>query len=559
MRRSWRISAVCLIVALAGLPALAEHTRFWRTTNYSDFERGTAKGVALWSDGKLVPAAEFGHFADPNLAYLWTLRTDSKGQLYASGGSNARVFRFDKQGHPTTVFQSSELTAQAIAFDAHDNLYVGTSPDGKVYKVTPDGKSSVFFDPKTKYIWSLAIDRDGVVYVGTGDKGEIYAVTPSGKSALFYKSDERHIRALALDGKGDLIAGTDPSGLVIRIAIHRGAAGEPPKAGEAFVIYETAGQEITALDFGRHGNLYAASIGAKHGQEAGPIAEATGTTFVFSASPSATTTAAQAAAAAVAAQGTTPQPAPFTPLTATPGGSHVYRIAPDGSPKLLWESRSDLVYSLGFSPDGKLLLGTGNSGEVIELEGDEIFSKVAETASGQVTGIPLPVGLVDGSRLPEPIFTPATKAEYGEHDENVPFAAVAELVGRDAAAALRDLTLSVYARAETVARERGVILADTKLEFGTDPVSGQITLGDEVLTPDSSRFWPADSWEPGRAQPSFDKQYVRDWLTSDASGWDRAGDAAPPPLPADVVARTRARYLEAYERITGSPLVVPEA
>ena len=178
--------------------------------------------------------------------------------------------------------------------------------------------------------------------------------------------------------------------------------------------------------------------------------------------------------------------------------------------------------------------------------------------NGQVTGIPLPPGLVDGSRLPEPIFTPATKAEYGEHDENVPFAAVADLVGGDAAATLRDLTLAVYARAEQIARERGVILADTKLEFGADPVTGQITLGDEVLTPDSSRFWPADEWEPGHAQPSFDKQYVRDWLTSDASGWDRAGDAEPPQLPAEVVARTRDRYLEAYQRITGSPLVVPE-
>lgn len=180
-------------------------------------------------------------------------------------------------------------------------------------------------------------------------------------------------------------------------------------------------------------------------------------------------------------------------------------------------------------------------------------------ANGQVTGIPLPPGLVDGSRLPEPIFTPATKAEYGEHDENVPFEVVADLVGADAAAALRDLTLAVYTRAEQVARERGVILADTKLEFGTDPVTGQITLGDEVLTPDSSRFWPADVWEPGHAQPSFDKQYVRDWLTSDASGWDRAGDSEPPQLPAEVVARTRDRYLEAYQRITGSPLVVPEA
>lgn len=176
--------------------------------------------------------------------------------------------------------------------------------------------------------------------------------------------------------------------------------------------------------------------------------------------------------------------------------------------------------------------------------------------SGSVTGIALPEGLVDGSRLPEPIFTPATKAELGEHDENVPFEVVAEQVGSGNAEALRSLTLAVYARAEGIARERGVILADTKLEFGTDPTTGAITLGDEVLTPDSSRFWPADLWQPGRAQPSFDKQFVRDWLTSDASGWDRTADAPPPSLPADVVERTRDRYLEAYERLTGTPLSV---
>lgn len=176
--------------------------------------------------------------------------------------------------------------------------------------------------------------------------------------------------------------------------------------------------------------------------------------------------------------------------------------------------------------------------------------------SGSVTGIPLPDGLVDGSRLPEPIFTPATKAELGEHDENVPFEAVVEQIGSGSAEALRSLTLAVYARAEGIARERGVILADTKLEFGTDPTTGAITLGDEVLTPDSSRFWPADLWQPGRAQASFDKQFVRDWLTSDASGWDRTADAPPPALPADVVERTRDRYLEAYERLTGTALAV---
>ena len=177
-------------------------------------------------------------------------------------------------------------------------------------------------------------------------------------------------------------------------------------------------------------------------------------------------------------------------------------------------------------------------------------------AGGSVTGIPLPAGLVDGSRLPEPIFTPATKAELGEHDENVSIDVVADLLGRERAEQLRDLTLAVYSRAESVARQRGVVLADTKLEFGLDPVTGAVTLGDEVLTPDSSRFWPADSWEPGRAQESFDKQYVRDWLTSAASGWDRDGDVEPPLLPVDVVERTRDRYLEAYERLTGAALSI---
>ncbi|WP_380160554.1 phosphoribosylaminoimidazolesuccinocarboxamide synthase [Kineococcus sp. R86509] len=169
--------------------------------------------------------------------------------------------------------------------------------------------------------------------------------------------------------------------------------------------------------------------------------------------------------------------------------------------------------------------------------------------SSTVCGLELPAGLVDGSRLDEPIFTPATKAELGEHDENVTFEHVAATIGADAAAELRDLTLAVYRRAEGIARERGIVLADTKFEFGT--VDGVTILGDEVLTPDSSRFWPAETWEPGRAQPSFDKQFVRDWLTSPASGWDRRGADAPPELPAEVVEKTRDRYVDAYERLTG--------
>ena len=171
-------------------------------------------------------------------------------------------------------------------------------------------------------------------------------------------------------------------------------------------------------------------------------------------------------------------------------------------------------------------------------------------ATGSVCGIALPPGLEDGSRLPEPIFTPATKADLGEHDENVDFAAVVDTVGEIDAHALRDLTLDIYTRAEALARERGIILADTKLEFGRRG-DGTIVLADEVLTPDSSRFWPADEWQPGRPQPSYDKDVIRNWLMSPASGWDRLSGEPPPRLPDEIVQRTRARYVEAYERLTG--------
>ncbi|MEU5975551.1 phosphoribosylaminoimidazolesuccinocarboxamide synthase [Streptomyces sp. NPDC047315] len=174
-----------------------------------------------------------------------------------------------------------------------------------------------------------------------------------------------------------------------------------------------------------------------------------------------------------------------------------------------------------------------------------------------VCGLALPEGLTDGSELPAPIFTPATKAAVGDHDENVSYEEVARQVGAETAALLRQTTLAVYGRARDVARERGVILADTKFEFGyaadaAEDDAAALVLADEVLTPDSSRFWPADQWQPGRPQPSYDKQYVRDWLTSPASGWDRRGELPPPPLPPQVVEATRAKYAEAYELLTGT-------
>ncbi len=358
--------AACALASIA----VAEKTRFWRQSNFDEFDKGTAKGVALRSDGKLALAPRFSEAADPDTAYLWALRVDTKGNMYVAGGSNAKVVRVDAQGKSSTVFESSELAAQAITLDRQDNLYVGTSPDGKVYKVNPKGESSVFFDPKTKYIWDLAIDASGTLYVATGDKGEIYSVTPDGKGQVYYKTEETHVRALTFDGKGNLIAGTDPSGLILRV--------DKGPSPQGFVLYETTRKEVTTLLADKAGNIYAAAIGEK------PRTLSPGQQLIQQAQ-------AAAAAAAAAAQGQqppqAPQPTPFVPFPARPGGSEVYRIGPDGAPETLWTSREDLVYSLGLSAAGKLLLGTGNKGNVIQLEGNSVFSTLAKTSSSQVTGI----------------------------------------------------------------------------------------------------------------------------------------------------------------------------
>ena len=173
-------------------------------------------------------------------------------------------------------------------------------------------------------------------------------------------------------------------------------------------------------------------------------------------------------------------------------------------------------------------------------------------ANGTVCGIKLPEGLTEASRLEEPIFTPAAKAELGEHDENITFEQTVERIGEELATAIRDLSIALYRAARDIAAQRGIIIADTKFEFGIDVTTGALVLADEILTPDSSRFWPADQWVEGQVAPSFDKQYLRDWLVSEQSGWDRSSGANPPALPESVAAATAARYVEAYRRLTGS-------
>ncbi|PYU24065.1 MAG: hypothetical protein DMG32_14800 [Acidobacteria bacterium] len=392
------------------VPAVAEHTRFWRQSDYDAFQKGDAKGVALRSDGRLVLAPKFAPFADASLAYLWSLRLDSRGNLYAAGGSNAKIVRFDNSGNYTTVFESQEMTAQALVFDKGDNLYVATAPDGKVYKVTLAGQKSVFFDPKTKYIWDLALGPDGTLFVATGDPGKIFAVDPSGNSQLFYNAEETHIRTLVLDGKGNLLAGTEPNGLVLRISLGaqssasqngKGSAARPSSTKRAsgqtstqtaaknedsseegsrpaYVVYETARKEITALALDPTGNLYVAAIGDKtpgpprppgqqNEQENAPNGQ---TITVTVGAPS----------------GLQPpqQATPFVPFPVLSSAA-VYRIAPDGSPEEIWASRENSVYAMGLSNEGKLLLGTGNQGAIMQLEGDRVFSRLAKAESQQVT------------------------------------------------------------------------------------------------------------------------------------------------------------------------------
>ncbi|HEV2297524.1 MAG TPA: hypothetical protein VGR72_03290 [Candidatus Acidoferrales bacterium] len=387
MRRTI-VSSVFILSLFCAIVLRAEHTRFWEQSSFEDFEKGTHKGVAIRSDGLLVPAPEFKSFADPNLAYLWALAVDSRGRLYAAGGSDAKVLRIDASGKTTSVFDSSELAAQTLAVDKQDNVYVGTSPDGKVYKLTPDGQHSVFFDPKSKYIWALAFDSRGDLFVATGDKGEVFAVAPDGNGQVFYKSEETHARSLAFDGHGNLIIGTDPNGLIIRVPMESKTGSPLPTAGKAFVIYETSKKEVTALETDPSGNIYAAAVGNKAG--ARPIILPQPGAIASAQLNAALAAGARPQTGAQAQTPATPPPAAPLILPTFPGatgGAEVYKISPDGSPESLWASAQDVVYALGFSSDGHVLLGTGNHGEVIQLDGDQIFSSLASSDASQVTAL----------------------------------------------------------------------------------------------------------------------------------------------------------------------------
>lgn len=343
--------------------AFAEGTRQWKETGYDDFERGTARGVAIRSTGQIELAPSFKSFYTSPSTFIWGIAADKDGVVYAATGAPARVYRVTPDGKATVIFEPKELQVQAIALGQDGAVYAATSPDGKVYRITrkaggtaaaPEFAAEDFFDPKTKYIWDMAFDGQGRLYIATGDNGEIYRVEKSGQGSVFFKSDEAHIRALAFDPRGNLIAGSDGSGLVYRIS----------PTGEGFVLYSAAKKEITALAVDASGNIYASGTGEKRASPANVNPPQ-------------------------AVQGAAPQPAPAAgiPLAGNVnlGGSDVYMIAPDGSPKKIWSSHEDIVYALTFDSAGRLLAGTGNKGRIYAIEKNGDYTDLLKASANQVS------------------------------------------------------------------------------------------------------------------------------------------------------------------------------
>ena len=406
-----RNSAIILIVFLSAAAAgFAEGTRTWEQSNYQDFLKGTAHGVAISSDGFLQLAPAFKLVATTPSSAIWAAAIGPQGEIYAATGAPARVYRILSGGKQVSIFQPQELQVQALVVGKDGAIYAATNPDGKVYKIEPskdagatgvspagveDGrdsrhsgtkpsdqakadsgappngwKSSVFFDPGTKYIWSLALDESGNLYVATGDHGQIFRVAPNGDHSLFFKSDEPHIRVLAFDGQGNVIAGSDGSGLIYRIT---------PK-GDGFVLYSAPKREITSLAIDKSGNIYAAAAGEKRGGS-----PAASLTVAIPAAPKASDSGTPSAG-----PGNAPPPAESavtlnSSSPTIPGGSGIYKIATDGSPSLMWNSRDDLVYALAFDSRGHLLAGTGNRGDIFEVGGREDYTELVKAEASQVT------------------------------------------------------------------------------------------------------------------------------------------------------------------------------
>jgi sugar lactone lactonase YvrE len=359
-----------LILLLAASSTVsAGQTRTWTQGEAADFEKGILKNLSLRSDGRLTLAPLSREVFDTSSSYLWALAQDSKGNLYAGGGTSAKLYRIPPDGKGKMLADLDALEIHAIAVDSRDRVYAATSPDGKIYRIAGNGKPEVFYDPKAKYIWALAFDSAGNLFAATGDRGELHRVTPDGKGTVFFKTEETHVRSLAIDTKGNLILGTEPGGLVLRVT----------PAGEGFVLYQMPKREVTAVAQAPDGAIYAAAVGNRQSTPAlapppAPPAPPAPAQVTVTVGPG-----------AAAARQPAPAPPPSTPPAGVAGGSEVYRIDPDGAPRRVWGHAQDVVYAIAFDAAGRALLGAGNKGNVYRIESPAMYTSLVALPATQVT------------------------------------------------------------------------------------------------------------------------------------------------------------------------------
>ncbi len=357
------------LLLAASSAVFAGQTRTWTQGEAADFEKGILKNLSLRSDGRLTLAPASRELFDTSSSYLWALARDSKGNLYAGGGTGARLYLIPPDGKGKLLADLDALEIHAIAVDSRDRVYAATSPDGKIYRITGNGKPEVFYDPKAKYIWALAFDSAGNLFAATGDQGELHRVTPDGKGSVFFKTEETHVRSLAVDAKGNLILGTEPGGLVLRVSA----------AGEGFVLYQMGKREVTAVAAAPDGAIYAAAVGTR---QILPVAPMPQPPVPVNPAPAPISHMGTTAAAPVR------QPAPPPPSTmpsGVSGGSEVYRIDPDGAPRRVWTNAQDVVYAIAFDATGRALLGAGNKGNVYRIESAAMHTSLLALPATQVT------------------------------------------------------------------------------------------------------------------------------------------------------------------------------
>jgi hypothetical protein len=356
-----------LLVALGALATgFAVDTHFWQHGDRADFESGTLKNLSLRADGRVFLAPQFTEIFDSSTPYLWTLAADSKGNLYTAGGGtgsgSAKVFVIDRAGKSRPFAELDGLEIHAIVLDSKDEVYAATDPDGKIYKIASDGKPKLFYDPHQKYIWALAFNNKGDLFVATGDQGEIHRVTPAGVGSVFFKTEETHARSLAIDSQDNLIVGTEPSGLILRVS----------PMGQGFVVYQSPKREITSVAVTQDGAIYASGVGNK--------------TALVQAAPPPGPPPSLALPGGPGVGNARITPVTGGPAAALAGGSEVYRINTDGSPRKIWSNAQDIVYTIGFDAGGLPLVGTGNRGKIYRLDSDTVSTLLLDASPTQVTG-----------------------------------------------------------------------------------------------------------------------------------------------------------------------------